>query len=146
MSKKRIAVVLALLVLAAAPAMAQTYQDGIYRDLAPGYNDEVVVTVTVRDGMMTELMAQNRSSDEKSEYFVKAEEGLSAAILEKQSIDGVDAVAGATGTSSSILTAMKGILEQMAYTGPADDGMATAAPESTPAEGVPEMTGTPAGA
>lgn len=146
MSKKRIAVVLVLLVLAAAPAMAQTYQDGIYRDLAPGYNDEVVVTVTVRDGMMTELMAQNRSSDEKSEYFVKAEEGLSAAILEKQSIDGVDAVAGATGTSSSILTAMKGILEQMAYTGPADDSMATAAPESTPAEGVPEMTDTPAGA
>ena len=130
MSKKRIAVVLALLVLTAAPAVAQTYQDGIYRDLAPGYNDEVVVTVTVRDGMMTELMAQNRSSDEKSVYFVKAEEGLSAAILEKQSIDGVDAVAGATGTSSSILTAMKGILEQMAYTGPADDGMATAAPES----------------
>ena len=41
---------------------------------------------------------------------------------------------------------MKGILEQMAYMGPADDGMATAAPESTPAEGVPEMTGTPAGA
>ena len=96
------------------------------------------MTVTVRGGEMTELTAENRRGGEKSEYFVKAEEGLSKAILEKQSIDGVDAVAGATGTSDSILTAMKGILEQMAYTGPTDGGMATAAPETTPAEGVPE--------
>ena len=94
---------------------------------------------------MTELTAENRGGGEKSEYFVKAEEGLSKAILEKQSIDGVDAVAGATGTSDSILTAMKGILEQMAYTGPAaDSGMSTAAPESTSAEGVPEVTASPA--
>ena len=54
-------------------------------------------------------------------------------------------MAGATGTSDSILTAMKGILEQMAYTGPAaDSGMSIAAPESTSAEGVPEVTASPA--
>ena len=70
---------------------------------------------------------------------------VSKAILEKQSIDGVDAVAGATGTSDSILAAMRGILEQMAYTGPTEDGgMATAAPQTTPAEGVPEVTASPA--
>ena len=54
-------------------------------------------------------------------------------------------MAGATGTSDSILTAMKGILEQMAYTGPTEGGaMATAAPEATPAEGTPETTAAPA--
>ena len=145
MSKKRIALLLALMLITAPAALAQPYQDGVYRDLGAGYNDEVVGTVTVRGGEMTELTAENRRGGEKSEYFVKAEEGLSKAILEKQSIDGVDAVAGATGTSDSILTAMKGILEQMAYTGPAaDSGMSTAAPESTSAEDVPEVTASPA--
>ena len=145
MSKKRIALFLALMLMAAPSALAQPYQDGVYRDLGPGYKDEVVVTVTVRGGEMTELIAENRGGGEKSEYFVKAEEGLSKAILEKQSIDGVDAVAGATGTSDSILTAMKGILEQMAYTGPTEGGaMATTAPETTPAEGTPEATAAPA--
>ena len=135
MSKKRITLLLALMLFTAPYALAQPYQDGVYRDLGAGYNDEVVVTVTVRGGEMTEL----------TEYFVKAEEGLSKAILEKQSIDGVDAVAGATGTSDSILAAMRGILEQMAYTGPTEDGgMATAAPQTTPAEGVPEVTASPA--
>lgn len=145
MSKKRIALLLALMLFTASYALAQPYQDGVYRDLGTGYDDEVVVTVTVRGGEMTELTAENRRGGEKSEYFVKAEEGLSKAILEKQSIDGVDAVAGATGTSDSILTAMRGILEQMAYTGPAKDGgMTTAAPQTTPAEGVPEVTASPA--
>lgn len=145
MSKKRIALLLALMLFTAPYALAQPYQDGVYRDLGTGYNDEVVVTVTVRGGEMTELTAENRRGGEKSEYFVKAEEGLSKAILEKQSIDGVDAVAGATGTSDSILAAMRGILEQMAYTGPTEDGgMATAAPQTTPAEGVPEVTASPA--
>ena len=110
MSKKRIALLLALMLFTAPYALAQPYQDGVYRDLGTGYNDEVVVTVTVRGGEMTELTAENRRGGEKSEYFVKAEEGLSKAILEKQSIDGVDAVAGATGTSDSILAAMRGIL------------------------------------
>ena len=136
MSKKRIALLLALMLFTAPYALAQPYQDGVYRDLGAGYNDEVV---------MTDLTAENRRGGEKSEYFVKAEEGLSKAILEKQSIDGVDAVAGASGTSDSILAAMRGILEQMAYTGPTeDDGMATAAPQTTPAEGVPEVTASPA--
>ena len=145
MSKKRIALFLALTLTAAPCALAQPYQDGVYRDLGSGYNDEVVVTVTVRGGEMTELTAENRNGGEKSEYFIKAEEGLSKAILEKQSIEGVAAVAGAPGTSDRSLPAMKGILEQIAYTGPAaDSGMSIAAPESTSAEGVPEVTASPA--
>ena len=114
--KKTFALMLAAGALAVATAMAAPYQDGVYRDVAPGNNDEVIVTVTVRDGAIVALTAENRSGGE-SEYFAKAEAGMAAAILEKQGVQGVDAVAGATGTSQSILTAMEGILEQAVYTG-----------------------------
>lgn len=156
MLKKRFAAFAALLALAAAPAAAQPYQDGVYRDLAPGYNDEVIVTVTVRGGAIAALSAENRNTEE-SDYFRKAEEGLAAAIVEKQAIEGVDAVAGATGTSESILTAMKGILEQMYYTGmtgasdgepanPPPAGSPDAPPDNLPdAEGTPDASGAPAG-
>lgn len=129
--KKRKLFVLIITLTAAlcalAPAHAAAYQDGVYRDLAPGFNDDVIVTVLVRGGQITELRAQNRGGGE-SEYFEKAVQGISAAVIEKQSIDGVEAVSGATGTSDSILAAMKGILEQMQATG---TGTGTASGTST---------------
>lgn len=110
-----------------ASATEKRYGDGVYRDLASGYNDDVIVTVTVKDGSITDLEANNRNGNE-SEYFRKAEEGLRGAILEKQGVDGVDAVSGATGTSESILTAMKGILEQATGREETGNGMNGAAP------------------
>ena len=111
------ALLLLLTSLTAAPAhAAPPYQDGIYQDLAPGYGDEVIVTVTVRGGRITALDARNRNGGE-SEYFLKARDGLAAAIIEKQGPDGVEAVSGATGTSTSILEAMQHMLLQLAYTG-----------------------------
>ena len=71
----------ALLALAAAGllsfsgALAADYADGVYQDLAPGYNDDVIVSVTVRDGKITEFDAKNRNGNE-SEYFGKALEGI----------------------------------------------------------------------
>lgn len=134
------------LLWATAAVAAMPYQDGIYRDKAPGYNDEVIVTVTVRDGRIDSLKAENKNG-EKSEYFQKAEEGLSKAIVEKQGIDGVDAVAGATGTSESILTAMKGILQQVTYTGDEEGRLLpNASPAGNPAAspmGTTTETGTP---
>lgn len=105
-----------LLMVSFLPAAALALEDGIYRDKAAGYGGDVIVTVIVREGKMTELTTEN-TGGEKSEYYLKAEEALAKTIIEKQGIDGVDAVAGATGTSESILTAMKGILEQAEYTG-----------------------------
>lgn len=102
------------LLLATASAVA--LEDGLYRDQADGYGGKVIVTVTVRGGRMTEITTENTGGD-KSEYYLKAEEALIPAILEKQGLNGVDAVAGATGTSQSILEAMRGILEQANYTG-----------------------------
>lgn len=95
---------------------AETYQDGVYQDLAPGYGDDVIVTVTVRGGRIVSLDAKNRNGGE-SEYFWKARDGMAAAILESQTIEGVEAVSGATGTSNSILAAMEGMLPQLRWTG-----------------------------
>ena len=123
----------ALLALAAAGllsfsgALAADYADGVYQDLAPGYNDDVIVSVTVRDGKITEFDAKNRNGNE-SEYFGKALEGIRQAVLEKQGLEGVDAVSGATGSSDSMLTAMKGILEQLRAGG----GEGSVSSENTP--------------
>lgn len=105
------------LLLIALPLCALAWEDGIYRDKAPGYGGDVILTVTVRGGRIASLETEN-TAGEKSEYYLKAEEGLRQAILAANGTDGVDSVAGATGTSESILTAMQGILEQASYTGP----------------------------
>ena len=113
--KKRLTGLLALALAGLLPlsgVLAADYADGVYQDLAPGYNDDVIVSVTVKDGRITEFDAKNRNGNE-SEYFGKALEGIRQAVLEKQGLDGVDAVSGATGSSDSMLTAMKGILEQL---------------------------------
>lgn len=106
---------LLLMTLPAARA-AEPYQDGVYQDLAPGYGDDVIVTVTVRGGRIVSLDAKNRNGGE-SEYFWKARDGMAAAILESQTIEGVEAVSGATGTSTSILAAMEGMLQQLRWAG-----------------------------
>ena len=111
--RSKIAVFLASLLLSGS---AQALENGVYQDKAPGYGGDVILTVTVRDGRITQLTTEN-TGGEKSEYYLKAEEALTEAIIARNGIDGVDAVAGATGTSESILTAMQGILEQAAYTG-----------------------------
>lgn len=107
--------------LPAYPAMASAagsgdYQNGIYQDLAPGYGDEVIVTVTVRDGRIVSLDAKNRNGGE-SEYFWKARDGMAQAILQAQTPEGVETVSGATGTSTSILAALENMLEQLRYNG-----------------------------
>ena len=106
-----------VLLLCAISPTALAWEDGIYRDKAPGYGGDVIVTAVIRGGQIRSLTTQNTAGD-KSEYYLRAEEALRTAILEANGTDGVDAVAGATGTSESILTAMQGILEQASYTGP----------------------------
>jgi len=109
-------------------------ENGIYRDKAPGYGGDVIVTAIVREGKLTEITTEN-TGGEKSEYYLKAEEELIPLILEKQDIDGLDTVAGATGTSESILIAMRGIMEQTRYTG--------SAAENTPSVKAPTLTPDP---
>lgn len=121
------------LMLLAIPALAVIYQDGVYHDKAEGYNGDVIVKVVVRDGKITTLSAEDESG-EKPEYFTKAEEGLRDVIIEKQSIEGVDAISGATGTSDSILKAMEGVFLQTQYIGDEDNGDKNLADTPVPSE------------
>lgn len=110
-------------------AAALVLQNGVYHDKAPGYGGDVIVKAIVRDGRLTEITTEN-TGGEKSEYYQKAEEELIPRILEQQGIEGVDAVAGATGTSESILTAMQGLLEQAVYAG-GESGTVNSVKEAT---------------
>ena len=96
--KKRLTGLLALALAGLLPlsgVLAADYADGVYQDLAPGYNDDVIVSVTVRDGKITEFDAKNRNGNE-SEYFGKALEGIRQAVLEKQGLEGVDAASASS--------------------------------------------------
>ena len=122
-----------------APHPALAWEDGLYRDKASGYGGDVIVTVKVRGGVIQSLTTEN-TGGEKSEYYLKAEETLSEAIVSANGLEGVDTVSGATGTSESILMAVTGILEQASYTGAAQsDG------ENGPVNSVkePSMTADP---
>ena len=118
-------------ILLSVMAAALVLQNGIYRDKAPGYGGEVIVKAIVRDGKLTEITTEN-TGGEKSEYYQKAEEALIPRILEQQGVEGVDTVSGATGTSESILSAMRGILEQAVYTGSAVSSVKEATLTPTP--------------
>ena len=113
---KRWAFMLAVVLVTGAAGAALALENGVYRDKAPGYGGDVIVRTVVREGRITEITTEN-TGGEKSEYYLKAEDELTAAILEKQTLEGIDAVSGATGTSESILSAMQGIFEQANYAG-----------------------------
>ena len=76
------------------------YRDGTYSGRARGYSGFVTITVTIRDGRITEVT--NTNTDTAS-FFKKAWKTLQPAILEKQSADGIDTVSGATYSSQGIL-------------------------------------------
>lgn len=142
---RRFGLVLFLCAALAPFAAAQAaWQDGVYRDVAPGKDTEIIVTVTVRDGKVTELNAHNKSGEE-NEYFAKALEGIRASVLEKQGIEGVDAVSGATGTSETLLTALGGVFKQAATSGAAASKTATnGAPAAGGGSATPRPTLDPA--
>lgn len=112
------------------------YQDGTYSGRARGYSGFVTITLTIKDGKITELT--NTNSDTGS-YFRKAWRVLQPAILEKQSADGIDTVSGATFSSNGILGGTREALESAKIT-----PTPTAAPEATPTPTeTPEATVTP---
>mgnify|MGYP004463507509 FL=1 len=115
------------------------YKDGTYSGQARGYSGFVTITLTIRDGKITEV--NNTNSDTMS-YFRKAWRHLQPAILEKQSADGIDTVSGATFSSNGILEAARSALESAKVT-----AVPTATPTPVPTETLtptPKPTATPA--
>lgn len=114
-------------------------KDGTYTGSAMGYSGKDNITLTIKDGKITEVT--NTNSDTRS-FFNKAWRSIQPKILEKQSTEGIDTVSGATFSSMGILDASKIALEQAKNTEvqPSVTPEPTEAPDSTEK---PEPTNTP---
>ena len=100
-------------VLAPAQAWAATdvsYTDGSYTAEGKGIGGKVPVTVTIKNGKITEVTVGDNS--ETQGIGSKAIEQLPAKIVEANGTEGVNAVSGATVTSKAIFTAVEDCLEQ----------------------------------
>ncbi|NSG93289.1 FMN-binding protein [Blautia faecis] len=114
-------------------------KDGTYTGSAMGYSGQVNISLTIKDGKITEVT--NTNSDTRS-FFNKAWRSIQPKILEKQSTEGIDTVSGATFSSMGILDASKIALEQAKNT----EVQASITPEPTEAPDStekPEPTNTP---
>ena len=106
-----------------------TYRDGIYTAEAIGFEGKITVQVTVAEDKITDITVL--SAEDEEEYLARAKRVIPA-ILEGQSPN-VDAVSGATYSSTGILNAVKLALAKAAVA-PAEE----ATPEQTVSEEVVE--------
>ena len=106
-----------------------TYLDGIYTAEAIGFEGRITVQVTVAEAQITDITIL--SAEDEEEYLSRAKRVIPA-ILEGQSPN-VDAVSGATYSSTGILNAVKLALAKAAIT-PAEE----TTPEQTASEEVVE--------
>ena len=102
-----------------------TYLDGIYTAEAIGYEGKITVQVTVAEDKITDITLL--SAEDEEEYLSRAKRVIPA-ILEGQNPN-VDAVSGATYSSTGILNAVKLALAKAAVA-PAEE----AAPEQAASE------------
>lgn len=77
--------------------------DGVYQGAGTGFRGTTNVSVTVKNGAITDVTVTSHEDDDK--YFSRAESTVISEILDAQSLD-VDTVSGATFSSSSILEAV----------------------------------------
>ena len=114
-----------------------TYLDGIYTAEARGFEGEITVQVTVAEDKITDIILL--SAEDEEEYLSQAKQVIPA-ILEGQSPN-VDAVSGATYSSTGILNAVKLALAKAAVA-PAQEASEETAEEAAPSE-APEPEETP---
>ena len=107
------------------------YLDGIYTAEATGFEGQITVQVTVAEDKITDITIL--SAEDEEEYLSRAKQVIPA-ILEGQSPN-VDAVSGATYSSTGILNAVKLALAKAAVA-PAEK----TAPEQTASEETAEET------
>lgn len=86
---------------APAPVIPDTpkvlYNDGTYTGTGIGYGGKINISVTIKDGIITEVSQTNEG--ETPRYFRNAWNVIQPAIIAKQSTDGIDTVSGATYSS-----------------------------------------------
>lgn len=80
-----------------------------YKESALGYNDNISVSVTIKNGVIAEIIILE-SSDDKP-YFDWAKEEIPSKIISAQSTE-IDTVSGATFSSKGIIKAVNSALEK----------------------------------
>ena len=77
--------------------------DGVYEGTGRGFRGTTSVSVTVEDGVITDITVNSYGDD--AAYFTRAQDAVISRIIQAQSVD-VDAVSGATFSSNSIMDAV----------------------------------------
>ncbi len=85
------------------------YKDGTYTGSAQGYRGTTTVSVTVKNGNITDISIESTGDD--AEFFNKAKNTVIQEILSEQTTKGVDTVSGATFSSNGILGAVADALQ-----------------------------------
>lgn len=110
------------------------YRDGVYTASAPGFGGPVEVQITITGGVITDISVGSHEG-ESSSYFAEARRVIPT-ILETGTPEGVDAVSGATYSSTGILNAVKLALAKAAN----EPGSSEEVSAEAPAESAPEET------
>ena len=116
-----------------------TYLDGIYTAEAIGFEGKITVQVTVAEDKITDITVL--SAEDEEEYLSRAKRVIPA-ILEGQSPN-VDAVSGATYSSTGILNAVKLALAKAAVAPAEEANPVQAAPEEVVEEAAPSEAAEP---
>ena len=112
-----------------------TYLDGIYTAEAMGFEGKITVQITVAEDKITDITLL--SAEDEEEYLSRAKQVIPA-ILEEQSPN-VDAVSGATYSSTGILNAVKLALAKAAVAPAEEAAPEQAASEEAAEEAAPEQ-------
>lgn len=87
-----------------------TYKDGQYTGTGTGFRGNTNVTVTVKNGIISEITVDSFKDDK--EFFSQAESVIISSVIRTQSTD-VDAVSGATFSSNGLIEAIKNALNNV---------------------------------
>lgn len=88
---------------------SKTYTDGTYTGTSTGYQAGMVVTITIKDGLLSDVSITEHN--ETPGFYEGAFEAVPTTILENQSTD-VDTVSGATASSEGIILGVEAALKQ----------------------------------
>lgn len=88
-----------------------SYKDGRYEASAVGYAGGLKVAVTVKNGSIAavDVLSHNEVGEQ---YYKPAIKEVPPLIVEKQSVEGIDTVAGSTMTTKGIVNAVKKALKK----------------------------------
>lgn len=90
------------------------YQDGAYTGTGSGFRGDITVEVMAEGGQITAITVV--SSNDDKQFFDRAKSSIISDIISNQSVE-VDAVSGATFSSSGIIEAVANALD-LSYTNP----------------------------